>query len=215
MKPARLTPSLCRDAERTIGRNDPVMRRLVRRHGACTIAGRDGRGDFTSIAQAVVSQQLSVKAADTIYRRLIALLPGGRMSQQAVLAVDAGTLRGAGLSWAKAGFLHDAARKTLDGTVPLDRLRHLEDAEVIASLTGIKGIGRWSAEMFLMFRLRRPDVFPLDDAGIVRAMRVGYGLKGKPTPRRLLGIAEAWRPYRTVACWYLWASLDNTPPAGR
>jgi DNA-3-methyladenine glycosylase II len=130
-----------------------------------------------------------------------------------VLAAPVESLRAAGLSRAKVLYLRDLAAKIEDRTVSLEQLDALTDDEIVTTMTQVKGIGRWSAEMFLMFRLQRPDVMPVDDLGIVNAMRRHYRLRKKPTPERMHRIADAWRPYRSVACWYLWASLDNKPGA--
>ena len=120
-------------------------------------------------------------------------------------------LRAVGLSVQKISYLRDLSRRIQDGSLPLDRLHHMEDEAVIASLVEVKGIGRWTAEMFLMFRLQRPDVLPVGDLGIVKAVQKQYRMRKTPTPDRLKRIGETWRPYRSVACWYLWASLDNVP----
>jgi DNA-3-methyladenine glycosylase II len=120
-------------------------------------------------------------------------------------------LRSVGLSGMKVSFIRDLARRVHEGSLHLDALDAMTDEDVITELTTVKGIGRWTAEMFLMFRLHRPDVLPLGDLGIVNAMKKAYGLRKPPTPARMLKIGESWRPYRSVACWYLWASLDNKP----
>ena len=120
-------------------------------------------------------------------------------------------LRGAGLSGQKVRYVRDLCARIEDGTLPLDALDRMTDDQVIESLTQVKGIGRWTAEMFLMFRLHRPDVLPVDDLGIVKAVQRAYRLRTLPSPARLLRLGESWRPYRSVACWYLWASLDNAP----
>jgi DNA-3-methyladenine glycosylase II len=127
------------------------------------------------------------------------------------VAVPLDRLRSVGLSGAKAAFIQDLARRVVDGSLRLDALDAMSDAEVVTALTTVKGIGRWTAEMFLMFRLHRPDVLPLGDLGIVRAIQKAYRLRKPPTPERMVRIGESWRPYRSVACWYLWASLDNKP----
>jgi DNA-3-methyladenine glycosylase II len=159
-----------------------------------------------------VWQQLSSKAAATIYRRVLALLPeGGPPTPGGILALQEADVRAAGLSRAKTAYIRDLAARVRDGDVHLDALGTLEDDPVIAELTKVKGIGRWTAEMFLMFRLHRPDVLPVGDVGIANAIRRAYHLRKIPSPVRIQKIAEPWRPYRSVACWYLWRSLDALP----
>ena len=207
-----MTPAEYRRAERLLARRDPVLRDLIRRFGPCGLARSQREDPFVAMVEAIVWQQLSTRAAATIYGRVLALLPnGGALTPAALLAVEPDALRGAGLSRAKAAYIRDLAAKVMDGAVHLGRLASLDDERVIAELTQVKGIGRWTAEMFLMFRLHRPDVMPVGDLGIVNAIRRAYRLRKAPTPARMLRIAEAWRPYRSVACWYLWESLDALP----
>ena len=197
-------------ARRVLARRDPVLRDLMRAIGPCGL-GRDGHTDpFRALARAIVGQQLSVKAAATIGARFEALFDGPP-TPAALARLSDVQLRGVGLSGQKLGYLRDLSRRMLDGSLVLADLDAMTDDEVIAALTAVKGIGRWTAEMFLMFRLKRPDVLPVGDLGIVRAIERAYRLRKTPTPERMLAIGERWRPYRTVACWYLWASLDNAP----
>jgi DNA-3-methyladenine glycosylase II len=195
-------------ARRTIARRDPVLGDLMRRHGACGLVDSQHTDPFQALVHAIVSQQLSTKAAATIASRVDGLL-GGLPTPARVAAVSDVQLRAVGLSGQKVGYLRDLCRRLEDGSLRLDTLDDMTDEGVIAALTSVKGIGRWTAEMFLMFRLHRPDVFPVGDLGIVKAIKVAYGLRALPTPTRMLRLGEAWRPYRSVACWYLWASLDN------
>ena len=160
--------------------------------------------------RAITGQQLSTKAAATIYARLAALMPGG-VTPQSMSAVPDEALRTAGMSRQKIAYFRDLSEKVASGALPLDSIEALPDAEVIDALTQVKGIGRWSAEMFLMFRLHRPDILPVGDLGIVNAVKNVYRLRKKPTAERIRQIGEAWRPYRSVASWYLWRSLDNEP----
>jgi DNA-3-methyladenine glycosylase II len=192
-------------------RRDPVMRELILRHGPCGLAGDQHTDPYRALVRAIISQQLSTKAADTISRRFVDLFGGTFPTPAQVLATPPERLRTVGLSGMKASFVRDLARRVVDGSLHLDALHAMGDDEVIAELTQVKGIGRWTAEMFLMFRLHRPDVLPLDDLGIVNAMTRAYRLRKRPTPKRMMQIGERWRPYRSVACWYLWASLDNAP----
>ena len=192
-------------------RRDPVMRELIRQHGACGLADSQHSDPYKALVHAIMSQQLSAKAAATIARRFTDLFGGTFPTPAQVLAMPEDRLRSVGLSGAKVSFVRDLARHIEDGSLRLDALPDLTDEEVIAALTQVKGIGRWTAEMFLMFRLHRPDVLPLGDLGIVNAMKKAYGLRKPPTPERMVKIGESWRPYRSIACWYLWASLDNKP----
>ena len=197
-------------ARRLLSRRDPVMGALIRRHGACGLADAQHTEPFTALTHAIISQQLSSKAAATIARRFDALL-GGVPTAAGLAAVSEEQLRGVGLSAQKIRYMRDLCARVADGSLPLGRLDALADAAVIDALTQVKGIGRWTAEMFLMFRLHRPDVLPVGDLGIVKAVQRAYRLRKTPDAARLEKIGEPWRPYRSVACWYLWASLDNTP----
>lgn len=186
------------------------MAALIRRHGACGLADAQHTDPFTALTRAIISQQLSSKAAATIAGRFNALFDGNP-TPDAIGGVDDAQLRAVGLSGQKIRYLRDLCARVSDGTLPLARLSSLDDNEVVAALTQVKGIGRWTAEMFLMFRLHRPDVLPVDDLGIVKAVQRAYRLRKTPDAVRLRKIGESWRPYRSVACWYLWASLDNAP----
>ena len=192
-------------------RRDPVLAAIIRQHGPCGLgAVRDRFDHFAMLARAIVFQQLSTKAATTIHDRLVESL-GGSMTPEALAGLDEPRFRAAGISRQKAAYLRDLAEKVAAGSVPLDQVDSLPDDEVIAALTAVKGIGRWTAEMFLIFRLQRPDVLPVGDLGIQNAIQKVYRLRKKPTPGRMRRIAAAWQPYRSVACWYLWRSLDNEP----
>ncbi len=197
-------------ARRLLARRDPVLRDLMRRYGPCGLADAQHEDPFTALVHAIVSQQLSTRAAATIAGRFDALFDG-RATPKQVERVPDTALRGVGLSGQKVTYLRDLCRRISDGSLPLSSLGDLPDDDVVAALTQVKGIGRWTAEMYLMFRLHRPDVLPVGDLGIVNAVRKAYRLRTAPTPLRLTRLGEAWRPYRSVACWYLWASLENTP----
>jgi DNA-3-methyladenine glycosylase II len=194
-------------ARRHLSRRDPVLRDLMRVHGECGLADAQHGDPFGALMKAIVSQQLSTKAAHTIFMRLIALFDG-TPTPRALAALTDVQLRGVGLSGQKLRYMRDLGGRVQDGSLPLHALDAMTDEEVIAALTQVKGIGRWTAEMFLMFRLHRPDVLPVDDLGIVKAVQKAYGLRKTPSPDRLNRIGEAWRPYRSVACWYLWRSLN-------
>lgn len=193
-----------------LARRDPVIRDLMRRYGACGLADSQHADPFKAVVHAIMAQQLSTRAAATIAARFDALF-GGFPTPEQVAAMPDERLRGVGLSGQKIGYLRDLCRQIADRTLPLYALDRMADEDVVAALTRVKGIGRWTAEMFLMFRLHRPDVLPVGDLGIVKAVQKAYRLRTLPTPDRLVRLGEAWRPYRSVACWYLWASLENTP----
>jgi DNA-3-methyladenine glycosylase II len=199
-------------ARRHLSRRDPVLRDLMRVHGKCGLADAQNAEPFAALLKAIVSQQLSTKAARTIYTRLLALFDGVPTPVALAAATDA-QLRAVGLSGQKLRYMRDLSERVQEGSLALHALDAMSDDEVIVALTQVKGIGRWTAEMFLMFRLHRPDVLPVGDLGIVKAVQKAYGLRKTPTPERLSQIGEAWRPYRSVACWYLWRSLNNTAAA--
>jgi DNA-3-methyladenine glycosylase II len=194
---------------------DPVLAVLIDEVGADGLgdprAGRP-RDHYGALVRSIVGQQLSTKAARSIYNRLTDRFDGRTPSPDEVLADDPDELKAAaGLSRAKVSFLRSLAEHVLDGSLELDRLDDLPDEEVIAELVAVRGLGVWSAHMFLMFHLGRPDVLPVGDLGIRRAVMRRYGLEELPAPGRLSEIAEPWRPYRTLACRFLWRSLDATP----
>lgn len=198
-------------ARRVLLRRDPVLAAIIRKHGPCGLgAVRDRFDHFSMLVRAIVFQQLSTKAATTIHNRLLALMPGGT-DAECLAALTDEQLRGVGISRQKAAYLRDLCEKVSSGAVPLAEVDAMEDEEVVTALTQIKGVGRWTAHMFLIFRLQRPDVLPVGDLGIVTAVQRAYRLRKPPTPARLTQIGEAWRPYRSVASWYLWRSLDNEP----
>jgi DNA-3-methyladenine glycosylase II len=194
---------------------DPVLREVIDE------IGPDGLGDpragrpadhYGALVRSIVGQQLSTKAARAIYGRLTERFGGRTPTPAEVLADDPDQLRtAAGLSHAKVRYLRSLAEHVIDGSLELERLDELPDEEVIAELVAVKGLGVWSAHMFLMFHLQRPDVLPVGDLGIRRAVMIRYGLPALPDPAELIEIGERWRPYRTLACRYLWRSLDATP----
>jgi DNA-3-methyladenine glycosylase II len=195
-------------------RADPVIARLIDDHHELVRADlkRDRRGDaYGALLRSIVGQQLSTKAASTIYGRMLELFGGHAPTPRQLLEADPDEIRAAGLSRPKIAYLRDLALHVEEGTLELERLPDLPDEEVSEQLTAIKGLGQWTADMFLMFHLGRPDVLPVGDQGIRRAVKVEYRLRKYPDPKRLEKIARPWRPYRTLACLYLWSSLDNTP----
>ncbi len=204
-------------------RRDPILRDAIKRIGPCLMAERQRKDHLTALVGAIVSQQLSTKAAATIFGRFTALVTGAGtdastrapvpMNAAAIAAVTDQQLRSVGFSGQKVAYLRDLCARIADGRLDLDELDALEDEVVIERLTAVKGFGRWTAEMFLMFRLHRPDVLPVGDLGILNAIQRLYRMRKRPTPPRVLKIGEAWRPYRSVACWYLWQTLRNEPLA--
>ena len=199
-------------ARRLLMRRDPILRVAIKRIGACQMADRQRKDHLTALVGAIVSQQLSTKAAATIFGRFVALFPDGHIpGAEAIAAQSDAALRSVGLSGQKVGYLRDLSARIADGRLRLGELEELPDEQVIERLTSVKGFGRWTAEMFLMFRLHRPDVLPAGDLGIVNAIQRLYGLRKRPDAKRVLRIGEAWKPYRSVASWYLWQTLRNEP----
>jgi len=184
---------------------DPVLRAIIERVGPCRM--EFGLPEFCSLAEAIVYQQLNGKAAVTIFKRFAALA-GEPLTPEGILQLSDQQLRSVGLSKQKSAYLKDLAAKTVAGLLDFSRLQALTDEEVIQHLTQVKGVGIWTAHMFLMFSLRRPDVLPTGDYGVQVAMRKHYKKRKLPKPKDMEKIAKAWAPYRSVACWYLWRSLD-------
>jgi DNA-3-methyladenine glycosylase II len=204
-----VTPVDYSRASRLLVRRDPVLASLIRQHGPCRIAEALRTDHFSALVRAIIFQQLSTKAASTIHGRLVSILPESRVTPGALADITEEQFRRVGVSRQKAMYLRDLCDKLSCGDVSLEQIEGLDDESVIAALTKVKGIGRWTAEMFLMFRLHRPDVLPVGDLGILTAVQKVYGLRTRPTPDRLRQLADAWKPYRSIACWYLWRSLDN------
>ena len=206
MKP--IQPEEFLRARRLLMRRDPILASVIKRHRTRSPLDVPVMEPFAALVRTITGQQISTKAAATIHGRLVGLMCGS-VTPESVLALTDAQMREAGLSRQKTSYVRDLAAKVQTGELPVASLHELEDEAVIDAIVRVKGLGRWSAEMFLMFRLRRPDVLPVDDLGIVTAIQRLYGLRKKPTPERMRKIAEAWRPYRTVACWYLWRSLTD------
>ncbi len=200
---------MTRQAVRHLKRADPVLARVIARVGPCRFAPITAGSHFHFIARAIVFQQLAVKAAATIHRRFLDLYGAEPPEPHAVAATPDERLRAAGLSRQKLSYIKDLARKVDDGEVRLDRLAVLDDPGVITELTKVKGIGVWSAQMFLIFRLGRPDVLPVGDLGVQKGIQLAYGLRSLPSPKRVTRIGKPWSPYATVASWYLWRLLDG------
>ena len=200
---------------RALAASDPVMAGLVERIGHMDMErrrrGRPKGDAYATLVRAIVGQQLSVKAAFTIHGRMLELFGGENPSPAQLLAAPESDLRGAGLSGRKVSYLQDLARHVDDGSLEVERFDQLSDEQVIEEITAVRGLGEWSAQVFLMFHLERPDVLPTGDLGIRKVAQNEYGLAELPKPAELTAIAEPWRPRRTLACLYLWESLANAP----
>src|ERR1039458_7990486 len=190
--------------------NDPVMRRLIREFGPCELKPETRRSPFQSLVQAVAHQQLNGTAANAILARFKKLFPERRCPRPEDLSpVSDDDLRGVGFSRAKILAIRDIAAKTLDGVVPASRqIVKLSDDEIIGRLTEVRGVGRWTVEMLLIFQLGRPDVLPVGDFGVRTGYRVAYKKRGMPKPKALLEFGEKWKPHRTTAAWFLWCAAD-------
>jgi DNA-3-methyladenine glycosylase II len=194
-----------RKAVNHLKKSDPVLRAIMERVGPCRM--EFGVPEFCSLAEAIVYQQLNGKAAVTIFQRFAAIA-GDPLTPDGILKLSDQQLRSVGLSKQKSAYLKDLAAKTASGLLDFARLPELTDEDVIQHLTQVKGVGVWTAHMFLMFSLRRPNVLPTGDYGVQVAIRKHYKKRKLPTPKEMEKIAKAWEPYRSVACWYLWRSLD-------
>ncbi len=187
---------------------DPVLARLIDAVGPCRLVVDRRGGPFASLAEAIISQQITGKAAQTIHGRLRTLIRRQHPRAADIAGVSDEQLRAAGLSRQKISYLRDLSAQSLAG-LPLARLHRLEDDAVIETLTRVRGIGRWTANMYLMFRLGRLDVMPVDDYGVRKSMQKAYRFRTLPRPERMLKVSQSWRPYRSIACWYLWRGLDS------
>jgi DNA-3-methyladenine glycosylase II len=194
-----------KNAVRHLKKSDPILRAIIQRLGPCRMVF--DRPEFQSLAQSIVYQQLNGKAASTIFKRFAALA-GEPLTPAGILKLTDAQMRSAGLSKQKTSYLRDMAQRAQRGELDFARLPVLSDDEVIAHLTQVKGVGVWTAQMFLMFTLNRPNVLPTGDYGIRAAMMKHYKKRKMPTPQQMEKIAKPWEPHRTVACWYLWKSLD-------
>ena len=194
---------------------DPVMRRLIKEIGPCTLKPKARRSPFESLARAIAYQQLHDRAAESILKRFIALFPGRRFPRpDELLTTNVRSIQRTGFSRPKTLALRDLASKTLDGTVPTSGIiNKLDDEAIIERLIEVRGIGRWTVEMLLIFQLARPDVLPVDDFGVRNGFRIAYGRRVMPTPKQVLRYGQRWRPYRTTASWYLWRAADRNKQA--
>jgi DNA-3-methyladenine glycosylase II len=205
-------------ARKALAASDPTMAALIERIGKIDLATRLSRRKeerppdaYGALLRAIVGQQLSTKAARTIYLRVVDLFGGSTPTAEQLLDASEADLRGCGLSGRKTEYIRDLAAHVLSGELELERLGELGDEEVIAEIVAVRGLGQWTAEMFLMFHLERPDVLSGGDLGIRKAIQVEYGLEEMPTPTRVVEIGEPWRPYRSLASLYLWESLAAVP----
>jgi DNA-3-methyladenine glycosylase II len=196
-------------AARRLANVDPILRHIITQVGPCTL--RRYPRYFTTLCDSIVSQQLSSRVAEVIFARFVALYPHRRPTPQRVAKTPVPRLRTAGLSGQKARYLKELAKGFASGRIRPNRLARQSNEEIIETLTSIHGIGRWTAEMFLIFSLNRLDVLPVGDLGIQKAIQRWYGLRSMPKPRRMQAIGKAWHPYESVACWYLWRSLRLAP----
>ncbi|MEO8136310.1 MAG: DNA-3-methyladenine glycosylase [Betaproteobacteria bacterium] len=206
-----MKPDYWDTAAKVLARRDPVLRRLLRQFPEISLVRRSDA--FTTLARAITGQQISVRAAQTVWNRIVAATQGRatRLSARAIIALDPVALRGCGLSQRKVEYIRDLATRFIDGHVRPRRWRTMDDEAIIAELVEVKGIGRWTAEMFLMFNLLRPDVLPVDDIGLQRAVENLYNGGRRLPLAELRRIGEAWAPWRSVATWYLWRSLEPVP----
>jgi DNA-3-methyladenine glycosylase II len=195
------------DAILHLKRSDAVLAGIIERVGEYRLEFREP--DFGTLVRSIVFQQLSGKAARTIMQRLVNALPEGRLTPEAILALTPEQMRSLGLSGQKTAYVRDLAERTRSGEIDFSKFPAMSDDEVIEHLTRVKGVGIWTAHMFLIFALRRPDVLPTGDLGVRAAMRKAYRMRALPKPERMEKIAKRWRPYCSVASWYLWRSLDG------
>ena len=199
-----------RAARRHLMKADPKLSLVIKRVGPCELHGAAPKDPFVTLCKSIASQQLSLKAAATIFRRFEDLFPPDRRpTPERVMTLADDEIRACGFSRPKVSFIKDLASRVRDGRLDLKRLHKHSDEDVMEQLVAVKGIGRWTAEIFLMFRLGRPDILPADDIGLMNAVHRAYRLRKRPDAKKLRQMGEAWRPYRSVASWYLWQSLTK------
>lgn len=205
-----VTPAYYRRGRRALMKADPKLAAIITRAGPCRMRAYQDGDPLSALVETIVSQQLSSRVADVIFGRVCALCAvDGHIKPERLLALDPLQLRGAGLSHAKVRYVRELASRVADGTLVLADLDALPDEEVTRVLSQVKGIGPWSTHMFLIFRLHRPDVWPTGDLAIVKALARFHRLRKVPSLKRLDKLGEVWRPYRSLAAWYLWASLSQ------
>jgi len=202
-----MTPSYWNDATRDLAGRDPVLKVLIRNHAGAQLQSRSDA--FMTLARSIVGQQISVPAGESVWQKLLESI--GALGPATIVRMDPSKLRACGLSSKKSAYLIDLAEHFLDGSLEIERWSEHDDEQLIAELTRVKGIGRWTAEMFLIFFMMRPNILPVDDIGLQRAMSLHYN-NGKPLSKlKMRQISNEWQPWRTVATWYLWRSLDPIP----
>lgn len=196
-------------ARRHLMKVDPKLNQIIKRVGPCELHTAAPRDPFEALCMSIASQQLSVKAAATIFGRFSDLFANRKPTPEGVMTLTDDQVRAAGFSRPKVSFIKDLAERVLDGRLDLQGLKKHPDDEVMRQLVAVKGIGRWTAEIFLMFRLGRPDILPADDLGLMNAVHRAYALRTRPDAKKLRAMGEMWRPHRSVAAWYLWQSLSK------
>jgi DNA-3-methyladenine glycosylase II len=205
-----MTPDEIATGIQSLSLADNVLSRIIERVGACGL--RPDRDPFTSLARAIVGQQVSIHAAAAIWSRFVTAAGiAGEVTPESVALAEFDALRSAGLSGSKARYVQDLAARFLDGTIQPDALGSMDDEKIITHLTQVKGVGRWTAEMFLIFSLGRPDVLPVDDLGLLNSVQRAWALPDRPAADSVRARAEEWRPWRSLATWYLWQSLRLAP----
>jgi len=192
----------CWEAEKHLSEADPVLGKIIERVGPCTLSPR--KDYFVALCRSIIAQQISVSAARSVGKKFRALFPRGRISPKPLLKMSDEQLRSAGISRQKAGYIRSLAEHFASGAIPTRRWHRMDDEEIVQALIPVRGVGRWTAEMFMIFVLNRPDLLPVDDLGFCNQVQRAYGLKKYPDAKKLAKIAECWRPYRSIATWYLW-----------
>jgi DNA-3-methyladenine glycosylase II len=201
-----ITSKIEKEAVLHISKVDPIMGEIIKKAGP--LSWVQDESYFFSLTSSIVGQQLSVKAARTIWQRFEALLEGGKVTPDNILALSDQSIRDVGVSWQKISYIKDLAQKTLESGILFEQFDIMTDEEIITELVKVKGIGRWTAEMFLMFRMQRPDVFSYSDLGLRRGLQKVYQLKVEPTEKQAESIVKKWSPYKTIGSQYLWKSLE-------
>lgn len=201
-----ITPSIQKKAIQDLSKKDPILGKVIKKAGMVEFTQDESY--FYSLVSSIVSQQLSTKAADTIWKRFVELLPDGKVVPESVLKLEDQSIRDAGISWSKIKYIKDLAQKTQDSGILFEQFEIMTNEEIITELVKVKGIGRWTAEMFLMFAMQRPDVFSYGDLGLRRAIQNLYGMDHEPSLDEAEKISQKWMPYRTIASRYLWRSLE-------
>jgi len=201
-----ITPQEYKEAAKYLAEKDPILRAVIKK--SIPFERTWGKNYFLDLVESIISQQLSIKAADTIWKRFQALFPDGKPTPPLVLQIEDQKVRDAGLSWSKIKYIKDLAKHTEESAILFEQFDIMTDEEIVQELIKVKGIGQWTAEMFLMFTMGRKDVFSYGDLGIRKAIQRLYNMRKEPTQKQAEKIAVNWKPYRTIACQYLWKSLE-------